>query len=295
MQSDHFERTLRDALRETLDREQGPHPAWTDSPAARRVAERARERRRLGLRVLAVAAAIGVVGGAAVFGGTRVPRPPLPARAAPSSCGNLPGVAGTIIDCSRDGTRLLVQAPGGDLFVRDVDGTETQLTRDLPESDLPWFRNQMGATLSPEGSRVIFAGLTEVGGFCHNGALFAVGVDGRAPQLIWKSHIPQNGIVRDPTFSPDGTQIAFTDGYCDWGHTVWIMNADGTNVHEIISIEDLVGGGHMRGLAWSPAGDRLAVTFIPLDPASTVYSFAPDGSDFKPSGRIGYCWRGLRC
>ena len=51
----------------------------------------------------------------------------------------------------------------------------------------------------------------------------------------------------------------------------------------------------MRGLAWSPAGDRLAVTFIPLDPASTVYSFAPDGSDFKPGGRIGYCWRGLRC
>ena len=68
MQTESLERTLRDALRETLDRELGPDSAWTGSPAARRVADLER-RRRWPLRVLAVAALIGAGGGAALLAG----------------------------------------------------------------------------------------------------------------------------------------------------------------------------------------------------------------------------------
>ena len=64
MTTNEVERQLRGALRETLDREQGPHPAWTESPAARRVAGLDRGRRPWPLRALAVAAVIGAVGGA---------------------------------------------------------------------------------------------------------------------------------------------------------------------------------------------------------------------------------------
>lgn len=68
MQTHSLEPRLRDALRETLDRELGPHPVWAGSPAARRVAELQR-RRRWPLRMLAVAAVIGAAGGAALLAG----------------------------------------------------------------------------------------------------------------------------------------------------------------------------------------------------------------------------------
>jgi hypothetical protein len=58
-------------LRETLDREVGPDPTWTDSPAARRVAELARVRRRWPVRALAAAALVGVGGAAALVAGAR--------------------------------------------------------------------------------------------------------------------------------------------------------------------------------------------------------------------------------
>ena len=61
--TDHdFERQVRANLRETLDRELGPDPTWAESPAARRVAEmERRRRRRWPMRVLAVAALIGAL------------------------------------------------------------------------------------------------------------------------------------------------------------------------------------------------------------------------------------------
>jgi len=69
MKTDDLERQLRSALRETLDQEAGPDPAWAESPAARRVAALDRNRRRWPLRLLAVAAVIGAAGGAALLTG----------------------------------------------------------------------------------------------------------------------------------------------------------------------------------------------------------------------------------
>jgi hypothetical protein len=63
MTTNELERELRGALRETLDAELGPDPAWAESPAARRAAALDRSRRRWPLRLLAVAAVIGAVGG----------------------------------------------------------------------------------------------------------------------------------------------------------------------------------------------------------------------------------------
>ena len=74
--------------------------------------------------------------------------------------------------------------------------------------------------------------------------------------MIW--NLSRDGIVRDPTFSPDGTQIAFVDGYCDHDHSVWLMNADGSDAHKILVGEDVgLGAGHVSGLAWSAAGDQI--------------------------------------
>jgi len=61
-----FDRDLAVRMREALDAEIGPHPAWVDSPASKMVADRRRSRRG-NLRLLAVAAVL-LIGGAVVGG-----------------------------------------------------------------------------------------------------------------------------------------------------------------------------------------------------------------------------------
>lgn len=53
------------------------------------------------------------------------------------------------------------------------------------------------------------------------------------------------------------------------------MNADGSEAHQILANEMTRGASHVLGLAWSPAGDRIA-----LGNAVATYTFAPDGSGF---------------
>ncbi len=150
---------------------------------------------------------------------------------------------------------------GEHLFVLHADGSETQVT------ERPMAIN--GATISPDGSRVVFAGGTDETG---PWALYAVDADGGPATMLRES---QAGIVEDPTFSPDGTQIAYDDGAGDHSHSVWLMNVDGSDAHQIVANETTAGAGHVYGLAWSPAGDRIA-----LGVGDHTYTFATDGSDF---------------
>ena len=195
---------------------------------------------------------------------------------------------------SSDGNRLLIQRAGENLFILHTDGSETQVTQQLSGfSEIPGSSRPSGATISPGGSRVVFAGLTtpwQDGRSCHDGALFAVGAGGGPAEVLWESH--RDGIVRDPTYSPDGTQIAFVDGNCDSDHSVWLKNVDGSDAYEIVSSDiGPLGATHVHGLAWSPAGDRIA---IQVDEGT--FTFAPDGSDFRPTTDVPeYCWPGEQC
>jgi hypothetical protein len=209
-------------------------------------------------------------------------------------CGTRDGATGPVLGCSTDGARVLIQKGEENLFILHADGSETQVTDQLSGfSEMLGSSRPAGATISPDGSRVVFAGLTMVGLSCHNGALFAVDADGGPAGLLWESQAaPDGGIVRYPAFSPDGTQIAFVDGYCDHNHSVWVMNADGSNAHKIVSDEiGPLDATHVHGLAWSQTGDRIAIT---VDQGS--YTFATDGSHFTADGDVSeFCWPGWRC
>ena len=77
------------------------------------------------------------------------------------------------------------------LFVLHADGSETQVTEQLSGFNDPWISRPSGATISPDGSRVVFAGLTKPSArrarSCHDGALFAVDADGGPAEVLWES------------------------------------------------------------------------------------------------------------
>lgn len=171
---------------------------------------------------------------------------------------------------SSDGTKLLFMRDdptdqtmpfATHLWILHADGTETQLTTDAVEM---W-----GATITPDGSRVIYAARDVDAARSVPPSLFAI--DARGGQPI---QIAEEG--EWPSFSPDGSQIVYAVNIGE-GH-IWVANADGSNAHEILADEPTL----IRGvdeLAWSPTGDRIAMG----DQGNghvAIYTFAPDGSDF---------------
>jgi dipeptidyl aminopeptidase/acylaminoacyl peptidase len=172
--------------------------------------------------------------------------------------------AGIPLGWSSDGTRLLIMRgndPDEHLFVLHADGSETQVT-ERPMSI-------RGGTIAPDGSRVVFAATTSDGG----SALYAVDAQGGSAEMLLAD---ADSGIRAPAYAPDGRRIAYINGGGDHSNSVWLMNADGSDAHPIVRNESDRWPGHVRGgLAWSPAGDRIA---LPL--GGKIYTFAPDGSNF---------------
>lgn len=202
---------------------------------------------------------------------------------------------------SSDGSKLLIrrEVPDAnrdpvsdlDLFVLHADGTETRLTRD---------RDWINGSISPDGSQVVY-----VAGF--DWLMYTVDTGGGEPRLLLASARrsfpnPTGGTVSfrsllyNPTFSPDGTQIAYFDGGGDHSHSLRVMNADGSGVRILFdqAPEEV---GHVDNLVWSPDGSRLAfsaqeggIWIIGVD-GSGLTKVIPDGVNvhWSPDGsRISY-------
>ena len=150
-----------------------------------------------------------------------------------------------------------------DLAVIEPDGSETTLVRD------PSF---YGASFSPDGATVVYATRGD------RAQLMTVASDGsEEPRLLLESTN-----LYEPTYSPDGTQIAYGDGLYYSTHTIRVVNADGTDVRVLIHATppfDAVG--HIRGIEWSPDGSLIAVDLRSLadNQKGGIYTVRPDGTD----------------
>jgi Tol biopolymer transport system component len=182
-----------------------------------------------------------------------------PAGGTPPDLVQLSERPGEPLAWSSDGSKLLIRAEVSDatgnrwddldLFVLNADGTETRLA----PGEFTWT-----ASFSPDGSKVTYG--ANLPGEKWQSGIYVVDADGSSPRLLLASgprRYPDGTYttaVGSPTFSPDGTQIAYVDGMGDWGNTLRVINADGSGLRVLFEEEF----SHFDNLAWSANGSRLA-------------------------------------
>jgi hypothetical protein len=182
---------------------------------------------------------------------------------------------GVALAWSRDGSKLLILRLEGDpqsparLIVLNADGTETTLATIHDPVLHGGFVS--GGSFSPDGSQVIYS---------DGSSIYVVEAQG-GPRILFTAsrrwsrscgcffHHPW---TFNPTYSPDGTQIAYADGIGDNSHQLRVMNADGTGSRVLVDEQQ---GHTTHNLAWSPDGERLV---FGLGTDSGIYTVGADGS-----------------
>jgi Tol biopolymer transport system component len=199
-------------------------------------------------------------------------------------------------DWSPDGSRLLVIRYSGSesLAVIEPDGSETTLVR---FDDDAWFS---GASFSPDGATVVYTTWPMSGDMFDDGPsqMWTIASDGsEEPRLVLESDYASASatpggvagftLLYEPTFSPDGTQIAYVDGWYDSTHSVRVVNADGTDVRMLVdATTPPFDVGHVRGVEWSPDGTVIAIS------RDGIFTVRPDGTDLRlviPDG-VSFAW-----
>jgi Tol biopolymer transport system component len=175
-------------------------------------------------------------------------------------------------------TNVLAFSRGGDLYVINADGTGLrQLTTGLGED---WE-----AAWSPDGSRIAFTRYREELGNPRWGeaTIYVVNADGTG--LLRLSSRGDSVYDAHPSWSPDGTRIAFysrREHDADPSHMndsdIYVMHADGTGAVRLTHHGALV-----IHPAWSPDGSRIAFrAWNPDAQAFAIYAMGADGSSLTP-------------
>jgi WD40 repeat protein len=163
----------------------------------------------------------------------------------PAGCENVAGASWSpadpttmVISCrlSKNNYRLLVVDTNGRL-IRRLDAGEKRID---------------DVTISPDGQTVLYWGSDSTDG--DGGSLFTLPLVGTgAPKKITSG---AKGLDGDPSWSPDGSQIAFRRlvGGADGNADVYVMNADGSGQRAVADTE----AADIKPI-WSPDGKNLLI------------------------------------
>jgi len=200
---------------------------------------------------------------------------------------------------SSDGSKLLLVRSDGpevapdptppDLIVLNSDGSETRVPTD--GTSVGEFAMTPEGSFSPDGSHVVYAGTDG----SWPSRIYVVEVEGGTPELLLApgsrlypgdtdflaGQPPSDRRFETslylPTFSPDGSQIAYFDGMGDWGHSLRVMNSDGTDIRIVVDNRVTRDGDHAWGLEWSRDSRYLAFAIG----RHGVYTVGVDGSGLR--------------
>ncbi|MCJ7433434.1 MAG: hypothetical protein MUO77_08110, partial [Anaerolineales bacterium] len=136
--------------------------------------------------------------------------------------------------------RIVFTCTRGDynhLCMINIDGSNLQHLSDIDANDYyPSF--------SPDGNSVLFASN-------RNGVFDIFLMSFAERQLVQLTdHV---GNVISPDFSPDGRRIVFANRAKDGPNTIWMVNSDGVNAHQVYA-----GPNTVVATAWSPDGETIA-------------------------------------
>lgn len=153
---------------------------------------------------------------------------------------------------SPDSARVAFTSYDDQISLLDVNTTNVSVVTDVTLAHAP--------AISPDGTKVAFIA-EDVPGIdpSMNNALTLVDL-ATGTQTVLEDRLRLQG---DIAWSPDGTQLAFTASVTyaeDAGSDIYLIGADGTNVHNITNFP-----GDERQPTWSADGQRLAFVYEARD------------------------------
>ena len=168
-------------------------------------------------------------------------------------------------------TIVIMDAGGG---IRSSVGVQATTPLPYPSDDLRWSTLDwaLGApgafAWSPDSARLAFSQLVD-----GTSAIWVVGADGS--ELRQLSDPTLGG--HDPTWSSDGTRIAFHGGLNVPGrhNGIWVMDADGRDARPISTVGG--GGDSFDYPNWQPGGELISFVALPNGKAH-VYVVRADGT-----------------
>lgn len=131
------------------------------------------------------------------------------------------------------------------------------MARPIVPEDLFRFRFVVGADLSPDGTRVVFAqtriapGEGEDADEVEHSDLYLLEVESGAVRRLTFSDSTNSA----PAISPDGSSVAFTSSRTEKPQ-LWLLPLDGGEPRRLTDLPQGVGG----GVVWSPDGTKIAFT-----------------------------------
>ncbi|HWH19058.1 MAG TPA: hypothetical protein VN671_00895, partial [Solirubrobacterales bacterium] len=161
---------------------------------------------------------------------------------------------------SRDGSRLLFETRGGEVFVMRADGSGLRpVTPAGYDFGMGEGRNSTRPEFSPDGKRIlgvlypVGASTTDIGG------IGTVSARGGAVHFLRRGAFDDGvGHFLSPTFSADGRRIAFIAGAGNSGYAIKVMNRDGSHARALRG--SILPGWSIGNPAFSPSG--RALTFV---------------------------------